>query len=205
MKYVSPILVAVVILCAVPASAAAQFSRPTPPPPSRATEERAYIWQEFVSEQGGFTVMLPGRFTQTAERISTPAGPVLMRTFQLRTATATYHVMYGDYPAQANDRETMRRVYDGGRDAVLEAPDVRLVSERELRVDGVLGRELTVELGETVMRGRYVMMGRRFYQVMVSTPKSRITHVRGTDAFERECRQYLDSFRIMAQPNPAAI
>ena len=203
MKYLSPVLVAVIILCSVPARAAAQGSRPAQTRP--ATEETPARWQEFVSEEGGFSVMIPGRFTETRERLNTPAGPVLMRTFQLQTANATYHVMYGDYSAQANDRETMRRVYDGGRDAVLDSPNVRLVSEMELRVDGVLGRELVLEWAETLMRGRYVMMGRRFYQVMVAVPRNRNLPARNTSQLEAEINKYLNSFKIMPQPNPAAI
>ena len=176
---------------------------PSAPPSLPIPERDPRSWQEFVSAEGAFSVLIPGRFSARSASAQTAVGPLQMHSFFLTTGAAIYSVAYNDYPFEATDQETRQRVYDGARDNVLRLPEVRLISERDIQTSGVMGREVQVAAGSVAVRFRYAMVGSRFYQVVITTFPRANDSPATREFHETITNRYLDSFRIRLRPNPA--
>jgi TonB family protein len=138
-------------------------------PQQTAQEE---FWKEFSSTAGRFKVALPGNPTETSETIelTLALGKVKRHTFAFWFGFATFLVSYSDLPVTLADPDEVdeflnHHIHEGE----VAATQGKLLSKTEIELDGYPGRELIVETPKSTFRMKRYLVGRRFYQITVST------------------------------------
>jgi hypothetical protein len=153
-------------------------------------------WQEFVSQEGDFRVLMPGTPCEEDEELAAPFSS-LVHKFLLESGDTAYMVCYVDHteaqnkPCWRDDLETCRFLLDLHPKASTNgAVALRTTLGRPVRQGGHAGRETLVEvpaLGRAD-RNRTFVVGRRLYFVRVAGPKESVTSA--------EADRFLDSFTI---------
>jgi len=160
------------------------FSKATPTP----TE-----WQPFTSRNGHFTIMMPGTPASSVESVNTAIGVVDLHSFTLETNEFAYFVAYGDFPPAFVQNADTEAMLDGARDGAVADVNGTLVSERRISVQGFPGRELWIEATVSGQKGlaqaRMILVGNRFYQVLVAGPKEGFV--------ESEAERFLNTFQVV--------
>jgi len=142
----------------------AQSTRQTQPPADKP-------WQEFVSSEGHFTVLMPevpneqfvpvqGQFVNTEAHV-----------YFVRTNVASYAVGYADFPDAWKDPDLVRTAFDSGRDRLLAAGMLHLVSEKDISTASLPGREWVIDDGAQVMKDRAYYRNGRLYQAIFVSPQ----------------------------------
>jgi hypothetical protein len=85
-------IVVAVLLLTFAFSIAAQ----DPPPPVK--EYNPTAWKEFISNEGRFSVSLPGTPTREDRTMDSPLGPLTTRSLVLQTEMAIYYLAYVEFP-----------------------------------------------------------------------------------------------------------
>jgi hypothetical protein len=154
-------------------------------------------WQEYTSNEGGFTVLLPGagrskthtvqpskEFKEKMETEKTPVGPVTMNTTVVELPEGAFLVAWADLPAN------MPLDLDARLDALAGRYRGPIARKEKVEFLGTEGREFEIDTrnppGEAV--GRLYQVKNRLYQLLVVG-----SHVRASSA---EVRRFLDSFRL---------
>ena len=128
-------------------------------------------WQVFVSQDGGFSVRLPGEPSPGVQTVPTAAGTFALHTFLYQNETAGYYVGYADYPAGLVEGANMKRLLDGARDGAVATVHGTLLSEKDLSLAGVPARQVVIQapylgsLQTIVVTARFGMAGNRQYQL----------------------------------------
>ncbi|HEV2864197.1 MAG TPA: hypothetical protein VGX48_24580 [Pyrinomonadaceae bacterium] len=158
------LLLAALACCA--ASAEAQRRRPARPPAPAASP-----WKEFVSKEGGFSVLLPAEPKLSRQDVDTPLGKIPNYLHMTVTEASAYVVGYGDFPKFSETPEFVGNILDGARDRLL-ATDAsrRLLGERDIVVAGHRGREWLVADAKFLYRAETFMARGRFFQVLLLAP-----------------------------------
>jgi hypothetical protein len=147
------------------------------------------IFHEFRCAEGKFRVFLPGLPSQKSQNI---AG-MNLQMYTLQYSHGAYMAAYVDTPIPSGEAEwrTQQRL-DGARQGALGNVNGQLIRESRIRLHGrEPGREIEANLpGQAgVLRGRFYVVNRRMYQVMViGNP----TFVHSDNA-----RRFLDSFSLI--------
>ena len=173
-------------------------------PPAPVKEYNPNAWQEFTSAEGKFSVLFPGRPAHRDSTMESGIGKVTTHRFELDTDLAYYYVSYADIPSVgALTPEQNKEMLDGTRDRAISG-DNRLISEREISIGGVPGRELLVSNGDLALKSRFVVIEGRLYQLIFGT-RSIVAFRNGkpsadakdrTDLFEKSSVKFLDSFKV---------
>jgi len=101
---------------------------------------------------------------------------------------AEFGVVYADLPAAVVERTPPDVLLDGARDGQLRNTKGNLLTERDLVLHGHPGREVTVKTTWGVYACRILLVRRRLFQVMATSPDS--------NAYARDRQRFLDSFRL---------
>lgn len=75
--------------------------------------------------------------------------------FVLETDKFLYYVSYVDLPAGPQTPEENKTALDASRDHALA--NYRLISENDITLDGIVGRELLVDRNGLILKGRFFM------------------------------------------------
>jgi hypothetical protein len=148
-------------------------------------------WQEFRSNEGGFSVLMPGVPTPSKVTVNTASGVKEANTFTLNDKNLDeYIVAYSKY-AETNSKEVSTdKLFDNIRDGILLVQQGKLLSEAAITLDGYSGREIAVERPDGVItRGRFYVVGNRFYQLSARAKMNE----REPEAMKR----FLDSFKLL--------
>lgn len=166
MKRITSILLSLAVLAGCASSALAQRRRAARPPAPAASP-----WKEFVSKEGGFSVMMPAEPKLSRQDVDTPLGKIPNYIHMAITEAGAYGVGYGDFPRYSETPEFVGKVLDGARDRVL-AVDAsrRLLGERDIYVAGHQGREWFVADANFLYRAETFMAKGRFYQLLLLAP-----------------------------------
>lgn len=140
------------------------------PPPAPAVEYKPNAWKEFVSQEGRFSVRMPAPPKLNRQEADTPSGKVPSYLYVAEDRAGGYMVGYADFPNYSESPDFVRAVLDGVRDKVLaSAPGMRLLSEKEITVEGHAGRELLVTNGYLLFRAETFLARGRSYQLLLVT------------------------------------
>lgn len=178
-------------------------SQPEPPPPP-AAEYNEKSWKTFTSSEGGFSVLMPGQPVKSGELLKSESGggPLTYYTFNLKTGVAEYGVAYSDFEFVMSDQNIARLAYDGGRDNLLKQHSLKLVEEKDIYIDGFLGRQIIAEGKNFIFHDRMVAVNKRFYQAMIVTRNYKTSPPAISKFYETTVNKFLNSFKLV---NTAAV
>ena len=188
------------------ASARAQVTARPVGPPAPAAEYDAKAWKEFVSPEGRFSVSVVAPMRLSKQQVDTAVGKIDNHLYVAATATGGYMVAYADFPPYPETPDAVAAILNGARDQILSADkSKKLLSEKEITLEGQAGREWLVEDGKLLYRARTFMAKQRLYQVLLLAPLN-VAFKSGrpnadandfTDLYENMSRRFLDSFKLL--------
>jgi hypothetical protein len=164
--------------------------------------DSASDWKEFSSAEGQFTVSLPGPPKADIATVGTPAGPLKSHFFVVETDKFLYYVSYVDLPAGPETPEENKAALDASRDRALA--NHRLISENDITLDGIVGRELLVDRNGLILKGRFFYARQRLYHVILTAPPNIVFRDGNpspnakdrTELFEKTSARFFDSFKL---------
>jgi len=170
--------------------------------PAPAKDDHASDWKEFSSAEGRFTVSLPETPKADISTVGTPAGPLKSHFFFVETDKFLYYVSYVDLPAGPETPEENKEALDASRDRALA--NHRLISENDITLDGIVGRELLVDRNGLILKGRFFYARQRLYQMILSAPPNVVFRdgkpspnaKDRTELFEKTSAKFFDSFKL---------
>lgn len=194
----------VVLLALVVVLAAAAPARAQQGPPAPVAEYDPKAWKEFVSQEGRFSIRMIGTPRASTQEVDTVMGKLLSHTYLSQTKTGGYMVGYTDFPRYEETPAFVKGVLDGARNKLIEGGKRRMLSEREITVEGHAAREWLVEDGPLVFRARTLFVSGRLYQLLLAVPPTvAFTNARPsprpedrTALFESISKIYFDSFKL---------
>lgn len=156
---------------------------------------------------------MPGTPALTVEQVKTEAGAIPYHRFLLTTKTAQYFVSFADSPNRLDEPAALKAVLDTSRDTILgEGKGANLLSEKEIDLDGQVGREWLIQKDNLTLRARAFFIKGRFYQVGIITLRNVAFHTGQpsanpqdrTDFYETTSTRFLDSFKLTANDEEAS-
>lgn len=136
-------------------------TRPNIPPPVG--------WTKFVSEEGRFSVFMPGTPESKVETTQSEHGPYTTHLFILRGQRNVFLIGWVDYDPSFNfNRQTE---LEANRDNFVKGLNATVLETRSARIDGYQAIEFTAENENRVFKSRVYMVGRRPYQIVIGSPK----------------------------------
>jgi hypothetical protein len=148
-------------------------------------------WKEFTSQEGGFSVLLPG--TPKVERRTTESavGPLAftMHTVELGLGSVAYIMSYNDYPPSLIADSDQNAILDGVVEGAIGSK-ANIKHNQPITIDGHPGREFsgTVKDGFEYTSRAYLVKQRLYQLNIVSTPGK----VPADDK-----RKYFESFKLL--------
>jgi hypothetical protein len=141
-------------------------------------------FKPFESQEGRFRVLMP-KEPQYEARVIDPEDGTTVHLYRATYAATVYLVAHTDFPAGGR---TPAEVLADGRANALAAASRKLLSERQITLQGHPGLELVIQEGNTLMYLRSFYVGSRSYQVSVT----------GQDhsTVKNRAPEFLDSFAI---------
>jgi hypothetical protein len=151
-------------------------------------------WETYTSEEGAFSVSLPGVPADTTTSLGSPVGEIMMHKFSLNQETALYEVTYSDYPDTLFEIQSVDDILNGllytyTADGRVPPLNVKIVS-----LGDYPGREIDILSpdNQLYMKIRAYMVGHRLYQATVITQKAHSLSV--------NVDKFLDSFQVTGHP-----
>ena len=140
---------------------------------------------EFVSEEGNFSVMMPG--TPTEESESTAEG-IDIHMFSAESGSTAYVVGYSDFPQEIIDVTDPEMLLGFAQDGAVGSG--ALISEAPITLNGYPGKDLKFEEASEglIIYARIYLVDNRLYQVIATTEDSDMP---------TEISEFLDSFKLL--------
>lgn len=159
------------------------------------TEDDLKDWKEFVSEEGRFSVLIPGVPKEVVREIDSPFGKSQGHYFNL-SASADFGFSYTQFPVTVEVPEFANRLLDRARDGIIEGLKGKLLEEKDINLDGHPGRFIKAELtGGYTYRHKVFIVGSRSYQlVFISRDKGVPPAV--LEHHESAAKRFLDSLKL---------
>jgi len=129
-------------------------------------------WQELVSTDGRFSVLMPG--TPQEQFVPVPGQIVSseVHLYLVTTDVATYAVLYSDLPDAAKDPDLLKTLFESGSDRLAGNGLFRMISEKDISSGKTLGREWVTEYGRAqVIKSRAFYRNERLYQIIFAAPQ----------------------------------
>lgn len=162
-------------------------------------------WQEFISEDGGFAVLMPAEPVEETQPASLAGSAEHHMVMARYGASAAFGVAYTELPEDVASVEpqAIQDILDLGRDGALASIGGTLVTEQTISLEGFDGRHIEFTLPEDRFPGggtgvlRVYLVGSRAYQVLALGASGQLD---GEDV-----ARFLESFRLLDLPaTPAA-
>jgi hypothetical protein len=133
----------------------------------------AQNWIEYRPTGAGFSVEMPGQWSESARDINSAAGPLKLYVASVNAAPTSYVSMYTVYPS-AFRAGTFESTLDAMRDGGIAKVHGRLRSEEHLRVGNFPARMVFVETPDgRIIIGKFVIIGAALVQALVECPSGR--------------------------------
>ncbi|HEU4510606.1 MAG TPA: hypothetical protein VFR78_20410 [Pyrinomonadaceae bacterium] len=142
----------------------------------------------FTSKPGRFSVLLPGIPTEQIETKQSDQGPYTTYLYILKEQGNGFVIGFVDYDPSFNFNRQLE--LEMNRDKFIQNQKAKLLQSREIKIDGYLAIEFTAETPEQTFRSRVYMVGRRPYQIIISSPK-------GLDD-SANVNRFFNSFKVTA-------
>ena len=191
---------AIVLLALLSGSVVAQ----NPAPPTKVEDVTAAVGKVFKSTEGRYTVVFPGDPKVNETTVNTALGPLILNTAILGRGWAVFYVSYTDLPMTPETPAQKKASLDGSRDELI-ANGLRMISDSEVTVAGIDGREWLLEKDGAIMRARAFFVKNRLYQ-LIFTAQLALSFRDGkaspnpgdrTELFETSSMGFFDSFKLI--------
>jgi hypothetical protein len=153
----------------------------------------ASIVEPFHSDSGGFSIDIPGAFTETVKTTENPyLGPIEVHYFLVTPGGGPrYAVVYGDFPSSYIEHVVLDVHYQEARDANVAKTQGRLVESDPTTIAGYPAETHIIDGKAAFYRFVSVLVGTRGYELSV----------RGTEAQIRsiEADRFIESFVLDAR------
>jgi hypothetical protein len=191
------VLLGTITLLITPATGLGQNGGRSQPARSSSTQNNPTAWQEFSSDKGRFSVLMPGR--PTAKTISIPVEglKIDMYMHSLMT-TIRYSVSYYDLPVKVDDPDEIKKFLQNAKQGGISSIHGRLLEDREIKLGKYPGYYVAlVTPDDSVLRSKSFLVGQRFYQVTINTPREPVPGK--SRIFQDVAARFLDSFKLTSQ------
>jgi hypothetical protein len=146
-------------------------------------------FKEFRSDEGRFTVLMPGKPKAQNQTMDTPVGKVDMVMYMASSGKAGCAVAYADYPEQLINSTDPQKTLDGARNGAIKNVSGRLVSETSISFHGLPARDVRIEIpNKAFVTARFILASPRFYELMLIAPTDK--------GHEQDISQFFNSFTI---------
>ena len=153
-------------------------------------------WQEINLLDGDIKITFPGEPGRNTIERDLSIGKVTSTELSLSFPKVTFMLSWSDFPhSAATSNDGLKGSYNLIRDHVLTGMSAKLISEREVRTDGFLGRELVFTSGTQFIKYRVFIVGRREYQLTTSRFADAENDPKISDAVD----SFFDSFHFISQ------
>ncbi len=131
-------------------------------------EEITPTFETFISEEGGFSILMPG---VPAENITTIVSELYGETiylylFSVGLNTTAYMIGYNDYSDDILQNYSSSDILNNSRDGGIINGTGELISEMIISINGYPGREITVSYNQDFnIRNRKYLVENRLYQI----------------------------------------
>jgi len=147
-------------------------------------------WQEFVSPEGRFRVLMPGTPKFENSVVHTRLGSLPVKAYDVESGDWKFSVFYGDLDSAGLQEVSPEEWIDAVRDIYKVRSQANLLIERGLWLHGHKGKETRFELSVGWIVGRRMYsVNRRIYTVNVSRKKH--------ESLEAVIAHFFDSFQIL--------
>jgi len=160
----------------------------------------------YVAEDGSFSILSPGPFTEKYQELSTDIGDIEVFTLLCQTdlednPNFLYLINYYDYPPGFQDQEDgeseedfINNLFDESIDQSVTSLGGKLLYSTNIRLqdnyDGRLNR-VSYNDGDSIVKSKMFLVGNRFYFIQVYTTKD--------NSLNQLMDDFLDSFEVLDQ------
>lgn len=201
-KFCHTLLVALLVCSA--SLCFAQSDKPTFKLQSSPVENDTNAWKEFSSTEAGFSILMPG-IPESKSLLINP-GMINYQSYGLQTASAGYLVTYSDLPVYSEDPALIKKALDESRESMLTSNvGMKLLSEKEITINGIPGREWLYEYAGKISRQRTIPVKDRLYHLVLLTSSdvafsSRIPSANAddqTEFYKTTAEKFFGSFKAL--------
>jgi hypothetical protein len=167
-----------------------------PPPPPPAKDYFPKTWDEYSFPAGKLRI----RFPQKPIESTTSAARFQVHLIQYK-GLITYAVSYADYGVPIDDPQKVKEMLQSLKTAAINSirdKGVRIITEREVAVDGHPGVFIHIEVGaKDVIRMQWLAAGSRLYTISTTSGKGSPLELEGKDDYEKIAIGFIGSFHVM--------
>ncbi|MBL8824223.1 MAG: hypothetical protein JNJ77_16680 [Planctomycetia bacterium] len=146
-------------------------------------------WNKVSLPTAGFKVNMPNPERKFMEDKGPDDKPVFIRMHRGKEGKVSYLVTVSEF-SLSYISQPAKTIFDNAREGSLARSGGSLVSEKDIKLDKVPGREFVVKAKEAgFVRARVYVFNQRQYSVMVAGPKLE-------DLETPETKQFFDSFKL---------
>ncbi len=143
-------------------------------------------WITLAPEGAGFSILIPGKATESTSKKQS----FTLYSFNVTAGRATYIASYSDYAPGKLDPAT---ALTANRDKFNQSLQAKLVSSREITLEGHTGLEFTSETPAANVKSQLFVVGDRLYQTVTFVFRD-VDETKNVDRF-------FESFKFI-KPNP---
>jgi len=144
-------------------------------------------WQTITSDEGGFSVSMPGKPIEEARDRDAAAGLFAEHSYKVSNKDATYLLSYTDFPESMHNPPDELLKYYG----IVSSGDT-VVQDKQVTVQGNPGRVVELDaLGGTYIWYKAVIVGKRLYALSVSAPTT------SKEAIAGDAQHFQESFQLL--------
>lgn len=140
-----------------------------PPPATNTPNPNPNAWSKFTSQEGRFSVFIPGIPEEKVETTPSDIGPYTTRLFTLKYPRHVFLIGYVDYDPSFNFNRQLE--LDANRDQFVKNLKATLVASRNITIDGYSALEFTAVTEERIFKSRVYIVGRRPYLIVLGSLK----------------------------------
>ena len=145
---------------------------------------------EYTSDEGQFSVSMPGKPSKEIKNITTAAGSITMHVFTVEKPDIAYMVAYSDYPNVVIEHSDPEELLDGAKKGAMKNMGGKITKEEHITYGEDPGRELSFSAKGGIGKGQAVILlsGNRLYQVLAVGLKEKYP--------DQTVKKYIDSLEI---------
>lgn len=149
----------------------------------------------YSSKKDGYAIYLPGKPQSGTRTMAVPGGSMTVAYIVVKTPSVAYIVIPMTLPAAPQGAQASQFL-QGVQTGFVMSAGAKLISSKSLTVAGRPAREVLVSVNQganqSLMRGRFILAGKRSYQIIAVMPK------RAQAATRPQVEKVFSSFRLLS-------